>query len=544
MVEHLVTQTSHLTRQLVGPGRRLAPPERDAWRRSAGVLDSHHARAKPLHAPAGAPQQEDVPTVHLHREVLVERADLAAVGLGHHRVGEGVGDRAAVHQRSEPRPLPRPEQVVHPIAVQMDAHPPAPLAHALGEHLEDLRVPLPGQVTVGPGPPQQRVQRPLVPGVHRAGSDDLLGEHVQRRLGHPHRVELAIVNRTEERGALHQLVPGQCEEDAFAHPVQRVPRAPHPLQEERDAPRAPKLHHQVHGADVDSQFERGGGHHRPQLAPLELLLGRESQLPCHAPVVCRDCTRAESRPEVMGHALGQLPGVGEDERRPVLGGELHQPVVDLSPHLVGRDRAQRVLGRLERQLPLAKVSHLDHCASLRSSGEEGGEGLHRLLRGRQPDQLGTAPHLRLQPLEREREMTAPLVPRQGVDLVDDDRVHVTERLASTRGGEHQVQRLRRGDEDVRGPAEHLGPLARGRVPGPDLDPDRLGEEAFPRGEVVDGLERSERGSSGRRSPAPSAARRRPPTSGPRAGSRARVGEADPAPPGTPRASFPSRWAQR
>ena len=50
---------------------------------------------------------------------------------------------------------------------------------------------------------------------------------------------------------------------------------------------------------------------------------------------------------------------------------------------------------------------------------------------------------------REREVAAALVAEEGVDLVDDDGLDGAEDLAAALGGEHEVEGLRRGDEDVR-----------------------------------------------------------------------------------------------
>ena len=57
------------------------------------------------------------------------------------------------------------------------------------------------------------------------------------------------------------------------------------------------------------------------------------------------------------------------------------------------------------------------------------------------------PRLRLEALEREREVRAALGVGDGVDLVDDHRLDPAEHLARVRG-EDQVQRLGRRDEDV------------------------------------------------------------------------------------------------
>src|SRR6185369_13619602 len=145
----------------------------------------------------------------------------------------------------------------------------------------------------------------------------------------------------------------------------------------------------------------------------------------------------------------------------------------------------------ERQLPLPEVTDLHHGAALGAPREKGRERLDRLLGCRQADQLRTAANLRLEPLEREGEMASALVPGQGVDLVYDDGLHVSQRLASPGRREDEVERFGRRDENVRWAAEHLRPLAGWRVAGPHLNPDGLGEEAFLGRELVDGLERTE-----------------------------------------------------
>jgi hypothetical protein len=71
---------------------------------------------------------------------------------------------------------------------------------------------------------------------------------------------------------------------------------------------------------------------------------------------------------------------------------------------------------------------------------------------------------RFEALHREREVRAALVARQRVNFVDDDRAHRGH--ASARGlvsGEVEVQRLGRGDENVRRLLHHLRAFARGRV---------------------------------------------------------------------------------
>ena len=117
-------------------------------------------------------------------------------------------------------------------------------------------------------------------------------------------------------------------------------------------------------------------------------------------------------------------------------------------------------------------------------------------------------HPVLEPLEGEREVAAPLGGGQGVDLVDDHRLDAAQRLAGRRG-EHEVERLGRGDEDVGRVAHEAGAARRPAcrrcgcptVGSVDGSPEPLGREA-------DALQRAPAGSSRRRPPAPAAARRR------------------------------------
>ena len=77
---------------------------------------------------------------------------------------------------------------------------------------------------------------------------------------------------------------------------------------------------------------------------------------------------------------------------------------------------------------------------------------------------------RVQPLQAEGQVGAALGRRHRVDLVDDHRVDVRQRLAGP-GREQQVQRLRGGDEDVGGCARQLAALLGRGVAGAHPDGD-------------------------------------------------------------------------
>ena len=104
--------------------------------------------------------------------------------------------------------------------------------------------------------------------------------------------------------------------------------------------------------------------------------------------------------------------------------------------------------------------------------EQPRDGLDRSLRRRQADAVRPRVAQRFEPLEREREVRAALVARDGVDLVDDHRVDRAQRGAPARARHQQVQRLRCRDDEARRLAHHARPLGARRVAGADTDVDR------------------------------------------------------------------------
>ena len=71
---------------------------------------------------------------------------------------------------------------------------------------------------------------------------------------------------------------------------------------------------------------------------------------------------------------------------------------------------------------------------------------------------------RVETLEGEREVRAPFGRGERVDLVDDDVLDSAQRLARGRR-QHEIERLGRGDENVRRMAQQQPPVACGRVTG-------------------------------------------------------------------------------
>ena len=192
-----------------------------------------------------------------------------------------------------------------------------------------------------------------------------------------------------------------------------------------------------------------------------------------------------------GQALRQPPRVHEDHRRAVRPDQLDEPGMDRRPDraspalspLGGRrlhspDPAEVLDRDLDSQVELllaAGIDDLDRPRPPLPAGrrqlaptEEPGHFVERSLCRRKPDALERRFRRAqgLDPFQRKEQMRAALSGDERVDLVDDDRVDRAEDLARLRG-EQEVERLRRGDEDVGRSAQHLRAFLGGRVAGAD-----------------------------------------------------------------------------
>ena len=172
---------------------------------------------------------------------------------------------------------------------------------------------------------------------------------------------------------------------------------------------------------------------------------------------------AEPLAEVMGDALGHPARVDEDERRPVLGDERGEPVVDLAPLLVRRDGLQIGARHLDREIEVARGARRRRSAH--------GRALTR--RGSAPPPRWGAPWptgrcaagARSASASRRASESARWLPRLSrISAWSSSTMTVrtpAEERAAPLGGEHQVERLRRRDEDVRDASQDRG-AGRGR----------------------------------------------------------------------------------
>ena len=180
---------------------------------------------------------------------------------------------------------------------------PALGADAFGQHVDDRVEIAARHIGVAIGASNQReevVLRPVLGSGHR---DDLLRQHVERRLGDQQLIELALRNRSDERRAFDQLIACGREDASFGlgRVLDLMAGAADALQRNGDRSRRADLADEIDRADVDAELERCRRHHRlelsassaspPRSAAACATGCRDAQAPRLRPAVRPDCGR-------------------------------------------------------------------------------------------------------------------------------------------------------------------------------------------------------------------------------------------------------------
>ncbi|PYR11591.1 MAG: hypothetical protein DMG00_10115, partial [Acidobacteria bacterium] len=108
--------------------------------------------------------------------------------------------------------------------------------------------------SIRPGSPDEREQFVLRTIAARRLRHDLLCEHVERRVVRHDRVELSPTDRSEQGGALDQVVARHGEQTPLRQAGDGVSRAADALQERRDPVRRSDLADEVDRSDVDAEL--------------------------------------------------------------------------------------------------------------------------------------------------------------------------------------------------------------------------------------------------------------------------------------------------
>ncbi len=402
--------------QLQRASRLVALPERHLPRLT-GRRGHHDPVARDvLDPPARRSQQEDLAATALVHHLLIELAHPGAVRQ-EHAEQTTVGDRAARGDGEAPGAVACAHDVMD--AIPDDAR--SQLREAVGgvasgqqvehgvEHLaRELR-------EVGRAP-DRAVEVVDGPRVHRAHRHELLGEHVERVARVAGLLDLAGEHALGHHRGLQEVAAELREDLPAARLAHLVPGAPDALQPARHGTGRLDLDHEVHGAHVDAELQRGRGDDRAERARLQGVLHLQSLLPRERSVVRAHEILAGQLVQPRGEPFGEAPRVHEHDGGAVRADQLEQARVDRRPdrrlrRSVPRPRRTEQERRRLRRLRLrAELRHVLHrhddleLHRLAVPGIDDGHGprravvglppqeprdlLQRALRRGQPDPLG------------------------------------------------------------------------------------------------------------------------------------------------------------
>ena len=97
------------------------------------------------------------------------------------------------------------------------------------KHLHDFLEFLECQIPVRVSATDQCKERLLIPLLRCHFGNNLLGQHVERLLGHSEAVELAAPDRIQQSRAFGQIIPRQWEQPPLGRAAHGVARSAHPL---------------------------------------------------------------------------------------------------------------------------------------------------------------------------------------------------------------------------------------------------------------------------------------------------------------------------
>ena len=363
----LRTQPRHRLRQFDAAARCLAQPERDAGRQALRILHPQATAFDPQDAVTGIAELEHVAGHALDREVLVDAADDDRLRLQQHDVVADIRDGATRRDRGEACALAPAQPAMHGVAMQVGGTLAVAGAEAVGQHPHHLVEVLACQLRIRLCAPHQGEQRVLVPLARRHFRHDLLRQHVQRRGRHDQRVEFAAMHAVEQGCAFEQFVAGGRQQAALGHATNLVPSATHALQERGDAARRTELADQIDVADVDAQFQRGGGDQHLERTGLEPLFGIQPQFLRQRPVMRGDMLLAQQLAQMSSRAFGHAPGVDEHQRGRMLRHQFGDARVHQLPLRARHHRIQRHRRQFQRQVALARVADVDDRNGVRDS---------------------------------------------------------------------------------------------------------------------------------------------------------------------------------
>ena len=371
--EQLARELADRSAELVRPPDALALPERHHARHARRRRDEHAIARDLVDAPRRSAEHDHLAGARLVHHLLVQLADAAAAVGDEDAEEPAVGDRPRVRHRETTRALPAADDAAG--AVPDDAR--AQLGElvrrvAAREHVEHVLELRARKVCERICAAHERVQLGHLDLLVRADGDDLLREHVQRIARNLRLLDRARVHPLRDHGRLEQVGAELREDAPLRDRVERVARAPDPLQAARDRLRRLHLDDEIDGAHVDAELERRRRDEardapRLQSPPRSItLLARERAVVRARDLFFRELVQPQREP------LGEPPVVHEHDRRTVRADELEHRRVDRRPDRALLRRLAHVLERdddLEVELLRdAGVDELDRARRRRRSG--------------------------------------------------------------------------------------------------------------------------------------------------------------------------------
>ncbi|CAB5001345.1 unannotated protein [freshwater metagenome] len=466
---HFTLEGTQCTAQFQRTSRPVAVPERHLRRHTRRGCDDHTLERDVLDAPRAGPQQERIARAALIDHLLVELTHPRAVGQEHAEQAT-VGDRAAAHDRQPLAAVAGAQRAVHAVPHQTRAQFIELVAGVTTRQQVEHVV---QQVVAELGEPGRTANHgsnvgDSDVGVHAHMGHDLLSQHVERVAQVSAGLDEALAHPLRHHCGLQQIATVFGVERALAGLAHAVPGAADALHPPRHRTRRFHLDDEIDRTHVDAQLEAAGGDDGAQMTALQLIFDDHPLLAGQRAVVRLDELAGNSLlggefVEPCCQALGEAAAVAEDDRAAMLQHLRQDARVDAGPHTTLGRRGPHVFHG-HHYLDLHLLAHTgvdDGDGSGRSAlvaAEEAGDLLQRALRGAEADPLETVACDRLQPFQAEHQVRATLGGGHRVDLVDDHRVHAGQRVGH-RTGEHQVQALGRGDQQVGRAARQLRPLA-------------------------------------------------------------------------------------
>ncbi len=325
---------------------------------------------------------------------------------------------------------------------------------------------------IRPGTPHHIEERLLVPALGTTGCNDLLHQHIDRRVRDLQPVELTGDHLAHQGSLFQQIVARHGKEAAFGNGTSPVAGAADPLHGDGDRARGLNLADEVDRADIDTELQRGGGDQDLDLALFQALLGIKTERARERAVVGCHGIRTDALRELKADLFYEPARVDEDQGGAMRLRKGRELVIQLGPHRGGGDGAQLVGGHLDPEVQGAMPAHLHDrgAGTIRMRpGQKIRDQFNGILRRRQTDALRRPAQAgergprgqgvfsadkRLQALKTERKMRAAFVIGDRVDLVHNHRVHMAQVQPCLTGGQQQIQRFRRGHQDVRRLLQH------------------------------------------------------------------------------------------